>query len=82
MNVGLPDKMTSIWQEVRQWPPEKRLVLATRILQSLQPGDSFSLTNERKEALRRLIGIWRTDKPPSDEAVEQIVEEERMKKYG
>jgi hypothetical protein len=40
------------------------------------------VSEERKEALRRLIGIWKTEQPPGDEEVERIIEKERMKKYG
>jgi hypothetical protein len=29
-----------------------------------------------------LIGMWKVEHPPSDEEVELIIEEERMKKYG
>ncbi len=39
-------------------------------------------SRERQEALRSLIGIWKVDNPPSDEEVERIIDEERMKKYG
>jgi hypothetical protein len=37
---------------------------------------------EQKEALLSLIGIWKTERPPSDEELERIIEQERMKKYG
>ena len=37
---------------------------------------------ERQEALRQLIGICKTERPPSDEVVERILEQERMTKYG
>jgi hypothetical protein len=40
------------------------------------------VSKEQKEALLGLIGIWRTGHPPSDEEVERIIEEARMKKYG
>jgi hypothetical protein len=40
------------------------------------------VSKERKEALLALIGCCKTDHPPSDEEVERIIEEERMKKYG
>jgi hypothetical protein len=39
-------------------------------------------SKERQEALRSLIGMWRVENPPSDEEVERIIEEYRMKKYG
>jgi uncharacterized protein (DUF433 family) len=37
---------------------------------------------ERQVELRGLIGVWKTDRPPSDEEVERILEQERLKKYG
>jgi hypothetical protein len=40
------------------------------------------VSKEQKEALLGLIGIWKTDHPPSDEEVERIVEEARTKRYG
>ncbi len=42
----------------------------------------YPVSKEQKEALFGLIGICKTDHPPSDEEVERIIEEERMKKYG
>ena len=40
-------------------------------------------SKERQEAALQLIGILKTDQPPpSDEEVERIVDEARMKKYG
>jgi hypothetical protein len=44
--------------------------------------EPVQVSKERQEALRQLIGIWKTEHPPSDEEVERILEEERMKKYG
>ena len=40
------------------------------------------VTDKRREAALSLIGIWKTDNPPSDEEVERIIDEARMKKYG
>lgn len=40
------------------------------------------VSQERREALLGLIGIWKMENPPDDEEVERIIEEERMKKYG
>ena len=44
--------------------------------------EPIQVSKERQEALRQLIGFWKTEHPPSDEEVERIVDEERMKKYG
>ena len=40
------------------------------------------VSEERRTAALSLIGIWKTDNPPSDEDVERIIEEYRMEKYG
>jgi hypothetical protein len=42
----------------------------------------YPVSDEQREATLRLIGIWKTENPPSDEEVEQIIDEYRMKKYG
>ncbi len=47
-----------------------------------QSGPPYPVSKEQREAALRLIGIWKTDNPPSDEEVEQIIDEYRMKKYG
>ena len=71
-------KIGEVWREVRQWPTQARLSLASRIIQSLE--------REQAEPVQRpaaaLIGVWKTDQPPSDEEVERILEEEKMRKYG
>jgi hypothetical protein len=40
------------------------------------------VSKERQDALRQLIGIWKTKHPPDEEEVERIIDQERMKKYG
>jgi hypothetical protein len=43
----------------------------------------ITVSKERQEAALQLIGILKTDQPPpSDEEVERIIDEARMKKYG
>ena len=37
---------------------------------------------DRSEALRGLIGIWKTEQPPNDDDVDQIIQQERMAKHG
>jgi hypothetical protein len=81
MNPDSSHNVDHVWGEVRHWLPKQRLALATRILQSLQQEEKV-VSPERQESLHRLIGIWKTDQPPGDSEVEQIIKEERMKKYG
>ncbi len=42
----------------------------------------YRVPEEQKEALLGLIGLWKTEHPPSDEEVERIIDEARMNKYG
>jgi len=74
--------LTTIWHEVSAWPPDQRLALATRLLQSLKQEEGSPVSKERREALQQLIGIWKMDQPPNQEQVKGILERERMKKYG
>ncbi len=74
--------LTTIWLEVSAWPHEQRLALATRLLQSLKWEEGGAVSKERQDALRQLIGIWKREQPPNDKQVEQILERERMRKYG
>ena len=67
--------------------PEGTLVKVTPLDEKAASGPAGlpatePVSQERKEALLQLIGICKTDHPPSDEEVEQIIEQERMKKYG
>lgn len=64
-------------KEVRL-PENQRVQLSVQSL--AQETGPTPLSKDRQEALNKLIGIWQTDRPPSDEEIEQIVEEERMKK--
>jgi hypothetical protein len=43
-------------------------------------GDSPSdcVSSERSEALRNLIGIWKTETPPTDEQLEQLLADHRL----
>jgi len=44
--------------------------------------DAIPVSKERREALLSLIGICKSEHPPSDEEVKRIIDEERMRKYG
>jgi hypothetical protein len=60
--------------------PEGQMVTVhTVAAEDVEPGP---VSKERRDALLGLIGMLKMENPPSDEEVERIVEEERMKKYG
>jgi hypothetical protein len=70
-------------------PPDGTLVRVTPVDEITGAGaapagtePAASVSREQRDALLGLIGIWKTAHPPSDEEVEQIVDEAKMKKYG
>jgi hypothetical protein len=67
---------------VERWPRERRLALIRDLLETIDD-DAAEKERRRREAFDRLEGILATDAPPpTDEEVEQWLEEERLKKYG
>jgi hypothetical protein len=78
MSTEQEDRLLSVWHEVRMWSARARLALASRILKSLEqeqaPTSRYSAAG--------LIGLWKTDRPPTDEEIDQLVEEERLRKHG
>jgi len=78
------ERMNEVWREVQTWPVKSRVRLATRILESVEEtiGVPAAASQERRSAIEELIGFAKTDNPPDDAAVEQILREERTKKYS
>lgn len=62
--------------------PEGQEVTITAVVPTPATGAKYYVSPERREAILGLIGIWKTENPPSDEEVEKIIDEARMEKYG
>jgi hypothetical protein len=72
------DPVSSIWGQISGWPPPLRLSLASKILQSLEHEQS-----RPRKSLADLWGLMATEQPPpTDEEVNRILEEHRLRKYG
>ncbi len=41
-----------------------------------------AVSEERREALLSLIGLWKTESPPDDDEVKRIIEQARREKHG
>jgi len=69
-----------ILKTVRTWPLDKRLILAQDLLRMVE---SEVRTPRPQSSFNQALGLLATDEPPpTDEEVERILEEERMRKYG
>lgn len=73
------DALSTVWQEVREWPANERQALASKIVQSLQAETLLEETEPVR--LSDLIGAWKTQPVPTDDEIERILEEERIRKY-
>jgi hypothetical protein len=70
----------AVMGRISAWSPARRLALARRILTELER-ELFPRPRRPTGEIAR--GLLATDQPPpTDEEVEQWLEEERMKKYG
>lgn len=73
--------ISDVLERVRSWTPGMRIVLACKVLETLQ---SASISEPpRRMVLDDVVGLLQTDgPPPDDEECERIVEQERARKYG
>ena len=77
MSAAQPNEVQEIWGEVKTWPQPMRVSLASKILQSIEAEQT-----RPKKTLADLIGLWADMPSLTDEDVERILDEERMRKYG
>ncbi|HUG71102.1 MAG TPA: hypothetical protein VMM76_25355 [Pirellulaceae bacterium] len=80
MASAFKDVVDQTWEQISMWPPEWRLSLAQRLLNSIKESALGSSTPSRSPG--ELIGAWKVANPPTDATVEQILEEDRQRKYG
>ncbi len=69
---------------VRQWPTAQRFHLVQEVLKTLEPRITRIERPQRKEkTLDQALGLVSLSGPaPTDEEVEQWLDEHRMEKYG
>lgn len=77
----------TILQAVEAWAPDERVALARDILSTLvakeEPAAASSPAARRKYTLADARGFLKTDRPPpTDEEVQELLEEALMEKYG
>ena len=69
-----------VLKTVEAWPPDRRLTLVQDILKTLGPQSTVS--RPRRNTLKHALGLLETASPPSDEEVQQWIDEGRMEKYS
>ena len=70
-------EISEVLSRIKTWGPEMRIILARKILETLEP--PLISTPPRKMSLDQVFGILKTDfPPPNDEQCAEIVEGERL----
>jgi hypothetical protein len=77
MTVAQQNEIQEVWGKVKAWPQPMRVSLASKILRSIEAEQT-----RPNKTLADLIGLWADMPPVTDEEVERILGEERMRKYG
>ena len=70
-------EILQVWGTVKTWPQPLRLSLASKILRSIEDEQTGP-----ERTFADVIGIWKDMPSLSDEDVERILDEERMRKHG
>ena len=73
--------ISDVLESVRAWTPSMKIVLARKVLETLE---SEEITvPPRMMRLDDVVGLLQTDEsPPDDDECDQIIEQERTRKYG
>jgi hypothetical protein len=78
-------EITDVMQRVRSWPVSMRIILARRILETVEGAATLEPRSgqPRGYSAEEVRALLRIDQPaPDDAAVEQWLEEHRLEKYG
>ena len=68
-----------VLKTVEAWPPDQRLTLVQDILKTLATPPQGS--HPRRRTLKHALGLLETGVAPSDEQVQQWLDEQRLEKY-
>jgi hypothetical protein len=76
----------NILRVIHNWPLSERLNLVQDILKTLAPelkNSKLSVSHTRRNTLKEALGLLATHQPPpSDEEIQDWLDEHRREKYG
>jgi hypothetical protein len=82
MSITEATELADVLDRVKTWSTESRIVLARRILETLESSHP-SPREPSARTVRELIGLGSGNfPPPDDETVRRWIGEHRMEKYG
>ena len=82
MSAAEANELTGVLSRVKNWSPDSRIVLARRILETLERPRRV-VRGLPARSVQELIGLGAGDNPaPDDETARRWIAEHRMEKYG
>lgn len=73
---------SDVMKIIGTWTPFMRFTLMKELLKTLEP-EFKGTSSKRRKTLDQALGLLATNEsPPSDEEVQQFLDEYRMEKYG
>ncbi len=82
MLVAETPEFTDILGRITSWPPELRITLARRVLESVETSPSSQVTRRRLSAAEVIARLKMPQPAPDDASVKRWIDEHRMEKYG
>jgi hypothetical protein len=76
---------TAVLRQITAWPRSARLALLRDVLDTLADQEEIveMSTSRSRPALHEVAGLLKTDEPPpTDDQVEQWLEERRIQRFG
>jgi hypothetical protein len=79
--MTLDTNYAKVMDIVHHWPIERRLALMQDVLESMST--EISRKPRKRKTLHKALGLLATNAPPpTDEDIQQMLDEYRMEKYG
>ena len=82
MIIAETPEFTDILGRITSWPPELRITLARRVLESVETSPSSQVTRRPCSAAEVITRLKMPQPAPDDATVKRWIDEHRMEKYG
>ena len=81
--VALSSEVEEVVEQIRLWPAETRIVLARRVLETLDTGSTISNAGFKGPPAEQVLGLWNpSGTAPTDEECDRILADELRRKHA
>ncbi len=81
--VALSFEVEEVVEQIRSWPPETRIALARRVLETLDGGSSTAPAGFKGPPAQQVLGLWNpAGTAPTDDECDHILADELRRKHA